>query len=268
MQPEHDPLLESALEEALGGKSPPDLVARTLARAAAETAPSAAGQPAAGPRPLWRAWGKGLAAAAVVVITAGATVLGLSATGNEPESSEQIAAAGGNASADRSGKNAPQAGEAATGVLDLQLRTLTVTPPSEGEGIPPSDGMPVPDSLPAPVNRLADRLAQDPRQSSPNFKAHGSNPFVDTEDDALSTFALEHDTGSYTVTRAYLQRGELPPEEAVRAEEFINYFDYRYGKPRSAPFTVHMDAAPSRYGADIHNSVLLRVGVQARRTED
>ena len=65
---DHDPILESALDEALGGKAPPDLIASTLARVNA--AQPAAGQSVAGPRPPWRAWGTGLAAAAIVVISA------------------------------------------------------------------------------------------------------------------------------------------------------------------------------------------------------
>ncbi|MCD6174637.1 MAG: von Willebrand factor type A domain-containing protein, partial [Planctomycetes bacterium] len=58
------------------------------------------------------------------------------------------------------------------------------------------------------------------------FKTYGVNPFVDTEDDHLSTFAIDTDTGSYTVCRRYLQQGNLPPKEAVRVEEFVNYFKY------------------------------------------
>ncbi|MHC5122181.1 MAG: VWA domain-containing protein, partial [Planctomycetota bacterium] len=53
------------------------------------------------------------------------------------------------------------------------------------------------------------------------FENYGVNPFVDTEDDHLSTFAIDVDTGSYTVCRRYLQQGNLPPKEAVRVEEFV-----------------------------------------------
>ena len=54
------------------------------------------------------------------------------------------------------------------------------------------------------------------------------NPFVDTLRDPLSTFALDVDTASYVVTRNYLDGGSLPPMEAVRVEEFVNYFDGGY----------------------------------------
>ena len=51
------------------------------------------------------------------------------------------------------------------------------------------------------------------------FKDYGVNPSIDTEDDSLSTFALDVDTGSYTIMRNYLRDGNLPPPESVRVEE-------------------------------------------------
>ena len=74
------------------------------------------------------------------------------------------------------------------------------------------------------------RKAEVPPLNPPNgeayhdmyFKGSGTNPFIDTEDDHLSTFAMDVDTGSYSVTRRYLTDGYLPPAEAVRVEEFVN----------------------------------------------
>ena len=86
------------------------------------------------------------------------------------------------------------------------------------------------------------------------------NPFVDTLRDALSTFALDVDTASYVVTRNYLDGGALPPMEAVRVEEFVNYFDGGY-EPEWDEFAIHMEAAPSPFSRDGY--VLLRVGVRA-----
>ncbi len=53
------------------------------------------------------------------------------------------------------------------------------------------------------------------------FKGYGTNPFLDPEEDRLSTFGLDVDTGSYTLARSYLERGNLPPAEAIRVEEFL-----------------------------------------------
>ena len=92
------------------------------------------------------------------------------------------------------------------------------------------------------------------------FVDYGVNPFVDTADDPFSTFALDVDTASYTVARNFLDGGQLPPFEAVRVEEFVNYFDGGY-PDEIDEFTISVDAAPSPFADD--RDLLLRVGVQA-----
>jgi Ca-activated chloride channel family protein len=93
------------------------------------------------------------------------------------------------------------------------------------------------------------------------FKNHGVNPFVDTKEDHLSTFAIDVDDASYILTRSYLERGSLPPEDAVRVEEFINHFEYDYEAPDDRLFTVYMEGVPSRFG---NNSQLLRIGIKGK----
>ena len=95
------------------------------------------------------------------------------------------------------------------------------------------------------------------------FKDYGTNPFIDTEDDHFSTFGMDVDTASYSVTRRYLRDGHLPPPEAVRVEEFINAFDYNYEPPLHEAFAVHIDGAPSRFGEG-KRLQLLRIGIQGR----
>ena len=95
---------------------------------------------------------------------------------------------------------------------------------------------------------------------SNTFEDYGVNPFVNTAEDPASTFALDVDTGSYVVARNYLRGGELPPFEAVRVEEFVNYFDGGY-EPVRDEFVINMQAALSPFSPDGY--VLLRVGVQA-----
>ncbi len=98
------------------------------------------------------------------------------------------------------------------------------------------------------------------------YKHYGVNPFIDTEDDHLSTFAMDVDTASYTVARRYITDGHLPEPDSVRVEEFINYFDYDYSRPDVGAFAIHIDGAPSRFGNDKH--WLMRVGLQAREIPD
>ena len=99
------------------------------------------------------------------------------------------------------------------------------------------------------------------RRTEPDqFVDYGVNPFVDTDDDPFSTFALDVDTASYTMARNFLDGGQLPPFEAVRVEEFVNYFDGGYDDEIDE-FTISVDAALSPFADS--GDLLLRVGVQA-----
>ena len=95
------------------------------------------------------------------------------------------------------------------------------------------------------------------------FKTYGVNPFVDTEDDRLSTFGLDVDTASYTVARRYLTDGHLPPAEAVRVEEMVNAFDYADPAPRDRDFTVRAEGSPTPF-AEGGRYRVLRFGIRAR----
>ena len=97
------------------------------------------------------------------------------------------------------------------------------------------------------------------------FQHYGVNPFIDTEDDHLSTFAMDVDTASYSVARRFVQDGNLPDPDSVRAEEFINYFDQRYEPPDEGAFAINLEGSPSRFGGDNH--WLLRVGIQGRTVD-
>jgi Ca-activated chloride channel family protein len=94
------------------------------------------------------------------------------------------------------------------------------------------------------------------------FEDYGVNPFIDTEDDHLSTFALDVDTGSYTIARRYVQDGNLPPEDAVRVEEFVNYFEAGYDyPPEGQAFAIHLDGSPFPY-SETERYQMMRVGIQ------
>ncbi len=80
-------------------------------------------------------------------------------------------------------------------------------------------------------------------------------------DEAVSTFSIDVDTGSYTNARRYLNRGVLPPTSSVRIEEFINYFDYNYPVQTEKPFTLSYEIAPNPLDVSKH---LLKLGIKAR----
>ena len=94
------------------------------------------------------------------------------------------------------------------------------------------------------------------------FKHYGVNPFIDTEDDHLSTFAMDVDTASYTVARRFVRDGHLPEPESVRVEEFVNFFRQGYQPPEEKAFAIHVEGSPSPFGGDAH--WLMRVGLQGR----
>jgi Ca-activated chloride channel homolog len=94
------------------------------------------------------------------------------------------------------------------------------------------------------------------------FQDYGVNPSIDTEDDHLSTFALDVDTGSYTIMRNYLSEGNLPPTDSVRVEEYVNYFDQGYPNPPAhQPFGIYIDGAPAPF-TQTERYQMLRVGIQ------
>ncbi|HET6431031.1 VWA domain-containing protein [Dyella sp.] len=97
-----------------------------------------------------------------------------------------------------------------------------------------------------------------------HYTHRDSNPVQLASEQPVSTFGLDVDTGSYTNVRRMLEAGQLPPADAVRAEEFINYFDYGYTPPadQSQPFSVTTELAPAPWNPQRQ---LLLVGVQGYR---
>jgi Ca-activated chloride channel family protein len=104
-------------------------------------------------------------------------------------------------------------------------------------------------------------LPNDEAFDSMFFKNHGVNPFIATDEDPRSTFAVDVDQASYTLTRRYLELGELPPADAVRVEEFVNFFPQGYPRFEGDDFRILLDGAPSPFGPGYH---LLRVGLKGR----
>ena len=97
------------------------------------------------------------------------------------------------------------------------------------------------------------------------FKHYGVNPFIDTDDDNLSTFAVDVDTASYSVARAYVNDGYLPDPASVRVEEFVNFFDQGYAPPKEGAFAIRVDGAPSPFGENRH---MMRVGLQGKTVSE
>ncbi len=114
---------------------------------------------------------------------------------------------------------------------------------------------------PAPTETEAEQAA---REQDNFFQEYGVRNFVETARDALSTFALDVDTGSYTIARRWLDESRLPETASVRVEEFVNAFDYGYRTPRNG-LDIHIDGGPSPFD---DNNVVVRIGVQAAVIDD
>jgi Ca-activated chloride channel family protein len=104
----------------------------------------------------------------------------------------------------------------------------------------------------------------DGAPSGEAYRNPGVNAPVAVKDDRLSTFAVDVDTASYTIARRKITSGEVVPKDAVRVEEFVNYFRYAYAGPtgKDRAFEVHTDGAPSPFAPGKH---LVRIGVQGQR---
>lgn len=102
---------------------------------------------------------------------------------------------------------------------------------------------------------------QPPVVNTENYAPIDDNPIHRTNENPVSTFSIDVDTGSYANVRRMLNAGQLPPADAVRAEELINYFDYGYPAPndRSRPFAVTTEIAPAPWNAKRH---LLLIGIK------
>jgi len=117
------------------------------------------------------------------------------------------------------------------------------------------------------VGQKADILPETAEAGLPSlshFRVAPVNPWVMTDRDPLSTFALDVDTASYTLCRNYIRNGFLPPIGAVRMEEFINAFDYAYPQRDDATFAVHAEGAPSPFAPAGQEVTLLKIAVKAR----
>ena len=103
--------------------------------------------------------------------------------------------------------------------------------------------------------------------AGPAFNREGydritDNPFLSVSENPLSTFSIDVDTASYSNLRRFLDSGTLPPRDAVRIEEMINYFSYDYPDPESEqPFSFHTEVAQAPWRPE-HR--LLKIGLKGR----
>ena len=114
-------------------------------------------------------------------------------------------------------------------------------------------------TLPPPA---AYPMAAMPPEARERYSQLTDNAVKQVAEAPVSTFSIDVDTGSYSNVRRMLNAGQLPPADAVRVEELINYFPYDYALPKDdRPFAVHTEMAPAPWNAE---RVLLRVGIKGQ----
>ena len=128
-----------------------------------------------------------------------------------------------------------------------------------------------PTAAPAvPVARDADAPIAEVDHESTQFNTEADdriyeNPFLAVRQNPLSTFSIDVDTASYANVRRFLNAGSLPPKDAVRVEEMLNYFTYHYQPPiDDRPFAVHAEVAACPWQTK-HR--LLRIALKGREID-
>jgi Ca-activated chloride channel family protein len=106
------------------------------------------------------------------------------------------------------------------------------------------------------------KAADTMREGRENYAVVHENPFLATERTPLSTFAIDVDRASYANVRRFLHESQLPPPDAVRLEELVNYFSYQYPQPRTGPASLNAEVAACPWNP-AHQLVL--VGVQGKQ---
>jgi Ca-activated chloride channel homolog len=113
----------------------------------------------------------------------------------------------------------------------------------------------------APAAGLADSRSEQPAVES--YKSIVENQFLAATNQPLSTFSIDVDTASYSNIRRYINGGELPPKDAVRIEEMVNYFPYDYPQPTGdKPFSINTEVANAPWNPQ-HK--LVQIGLQGKR---
>lgn len=100
---------------------------------------------------------------------------------------------------------------------------------------------------------------------SPNTEEYAKiveNNYKEVLKNPLSTFSVDVDGASYSNTRRFITQGSLPPEGAVRVEEFINYFSYDYPQPKgNDPFSIYTEVGECPWNP---NNKLVHIGLQGK----
>lgn len=102
----------------------------------------------------------------------------------------------------------------------------------------------------------------EPTSSGEQYNEIIENPFMEVSENPVSTFSIDVDGGSYTNSRRFLNYGEKPPVDAIRTEEFVNYFSYNFPEPENEhPFYIGGEIAKCPWDDSHH---ILCIGLKGK----
>lgn len=108
----------------------------------------------------------------------------------------------------------------------------------------------------------AEREAPPAEHNTEAYDHIQDNPFLLAQQNPLSTFSIDVDTAAYSNMRRFLNDGQLPPKDAVRIEELVNYFNYAYQPPQNKdPFAARVEIGPCPWNKQHH---LARIGLKGK----
>lgn len=109
-------------------------------------------------------------------------------------------------------------------------------------------------------------LIYDRYANREEYSHNAENRFKSPVKDPLSTFSIDVDAASYSNIRRFINQGEMPPKDAVRIEEMINYFNYNYPKPTgNDPVRITTEVGICPWNKTHH---LVQIGLKAREIEN
>lgn len=137
---------------------------------------------------------------------------------------------------------------------------------SPGSSRPQSNYVEDPYTHPVPVRLSKNHLVEGiPDFNTEEYDRIYENRFKDATQNPLSTFSIDVDTASYSNVRRFIRNNRMPPKDAVRIEEMINYFNYDYSQPDGEhPFSIETEISQCPWNTE---NKLIHIGLQGKNLD-
>lgn len=156
--------------------------------------------------------------------------------------------------------------------LDIDIRSAQGDASNLGYAAPPAGA--VPNAAPSYDMGVAERSVTRPTgldldmgtvADTETYANEAPNPLKIASEEPVSTFSIDVDTASWSLIRNMISRGQLPPSDAVRIEEMVNYFPYAYPTPEGPhPFQPTVTVMDTPWNA---GTQLVHIGIQGELPE-